>query len=154
MTTPLKIDAIDKAMTHEIASEPETESYYKYKKSLDIWNKLQNCRWAAELKKLEKLQSLYFIFEGNYKELQDHLCQLTKPEFVTKIRNVTESNPKQKIQEETIRYLFNYLSSAISVYNQIKDFGKNNNVPELTGIFKSYQKSTIPNGISAFVRDL
>lgn len=111
--------------------------------------------YISKVKKIEKniqrLQDMQYIFNQNYDELINHIDKFQNDEFVNKLDN---NISRLEIHQKTIRYLFNYLSSAVSMLYHIEQLVNNNKQNNFGKKANETLKQIIPYGYNKFIKKI
>lgn len=133
-------------------TEPEEAVLIK-KKSRELFNKMNNSKRKIIEKKIQRLQDMQYIFDKNHDELIEHIDKFQENEFVKKLIGNDELS-RIEILQKTLRYLFNYLSSAVALYDHTTKFMGEYEGTEFDTKATEWVNSNIPVGINSSIRGL
>jgi hypothetical protein len=89
---------------------------------MSIDSKIKNSKGYAIEQKINQFFLTKYTFKHNYLELQKHLSDQLQPETAFRLAYAQHNKELEAIQLETIRYLHNFIASALSLIDHTRVF--------------------------------
>jgi hypothetical protein len=124
---------------------------------MELNDRLKKSKGYEILNKINQFNFTRYIFDNNFKDLEIHIKKLMDPNTASRFQKSSNRQENDSLQLEILRYLHNFIASAISLIDHTRIF-INDLYKETDPFYKEYcekvNEDFKENPLAAFIKDL